>query len=85
MGKKYYINSNNGDWVEYDDKIILVTDDGYREISLEEFNNLKGFIPIKEKKIRILQGRGCPWRRGENSTSQTNWKKYKPTQKGGIK
>lgn len=81
----YWINSNNGDFVNYGEKIFLVTDDGRKEITEEEFGALKGFVPIKEKKMLVLLGRCAQWRRGPNSTSVTNWEKYKPTQKGGKK
>lgn len=80
---KYFINSNNGDYVEYGDKIILVTDDGYKEITEAQFKELKGFLPIKKKKMDILRGRGrllyMP------AGSKKKWDKYKPTHKGGEK
>lgn len=87
METKYWINSNNGDYVVWDNnEIILVTDDGYKEITEEEFKELKGFVPIKAKKMNLLRGRrSFAWQQGPSSTSRTNWNKYKPTQKGGKK
>ena len=80
---KYFINSNNGDYIEYGDKIILVTNDGYKEISETEFKELKGFLPIKKKKMDILKGRGHLFYMPLGSKQK--WDKYKPTQKGGKK
>ncbi len=74
----YWIKSNTGDWVRenngiYELNIIerqyeingetIKIDRQYLKITEVEFRNLKGFIPIKEKK---LWARKNAWYRGEH-------------------
>lgn len=59
---KYWVNSNTGDWICKDEDKITICLLGrstknyylpieYFEITEAQFNSLRGFIPIKEKKL----------------------------------
>lgn len=82
MAAKYWINSNSGDYIFDDNNVITLClisrydeDEGkyiptkYIKITPAEFSALKGFVPIKYKKLFIHR----------------NKKEYTPTDKGGAK
>ena len=78
---KYWINSNTGD-------VVTLTEEGHYyllgdKICEEEFKNLKGYVPIKAKKIEVIAQRGGLLYRSESA--KKFWSKYKPTKKGGEK
>jgi hypothetical protein len=91
----YYINSNTGDYIEYNDRtnkyrlhimtIYLSDPDKYLnrnriggeeiDITEQQFHHLKGFVPIKPKKLFNRK-----WRIGFDY-----YNTYCPTVKGGCK
>ena len=85
MGNNYWVNSNSGDFIVYNDEkrsyaLYLLArweGDSYlhseiKKITEREFLSLKGFLPIKQKKIFGHRPHYLK-------------KKYALTQKGGIK
>ena len=87
--RHYYINSNTGDYIKYDDRFneyelhiiaIYLPDSKYLPgntiiINERQFKHLKGFLPIKEKKLLNRLYR----------YTFDYYNTYCPTVKGGVK
>lgn len=71
--KKYLINSNTGDLITIEDDINYYLNN--EKIDKETFEKLKGFIPIKNKKVEVHGSRSnglFPSKRSINFWSKYN-------------